>query len=337
MFIIQAPIEPLEERYSKQWKQWFKEEWKYNSRIFEGLTLTDEVKTGAFLDVYSTCYYKTSQMNSIINFIYNHEWFGQGEDNWVFFQDLWNPAVFQLAYIRSCAGLKFKIAGCFHAGTWDPTDFISKMGVGNWAKGLEDSLYDVSDLIFVATEFHKNLIKKDMYLNEIGKQKIKVTGFPIYADNIPKFNVERDPKLIIFPHRLTSDKRPDLVPLLKSKLGNGWNIVCTQENKRSKAEYYKLLQEASIAISFAEHENWGIAMQEALFCGCVPFMPDRLSYKEMYPSSLRYKDMDDLVKKILDTERDAINRDCEKINLKLKQNGRSAISNMKKEMKEYVS
>jgi len=77
------------------------------------------------------------------------------------------------------------------------------------------------------------------------------------------------------------------------------------------AEYSKLLHRADIVISTSSHEFFGIAMLEAIYCGCHPLLPERLSYPELVPASLHrpllhapvlYEDEEDLfstMKKIL--------------------------------------
>lgn len=51
-------------------------------------------------------------------------------------------------------------------------------------------------------------------------------------------------------------------------------------------EYSRLLHRADLVVSTSIHEFFGIAMMEAIYCGCHPLLPRRLSYPELIPESL---------------------------------------------------
>jgi len=56
----------------------------------------------------------------------------------------------------------------------------------------------------------------------------------------------------------------------------------------SRAAYIQVLQSADVVLSTAHHDFQGIAMLEAVACGCLPIAPNRLVYPELYPKSNLY-------------------------------------------------
>ncbi len=52
-------------------------------------------------------------------------------------------------------------------------------------------------------------------------------------------------------------------------------------------EYSGLLHRADIVVSTAIHEFFGTAIMEAIYCGCHPLLPNRLSYPELIPETLQ--------------------------------------------------
>ena len=51
------------------------------------------------------------------------------------------------------------------------------------------------------------------------------------------------------------------------------------------AQYKTLLRQADVVVSTAIHEFFGIAVVEAIYCGCFPVLPRRLTYPELVPQS----------------------------------------------------
>jgi glycosyltransferase involved in cell wall biosynthesis len=56
----------------------------------------------------------------------------------------------------------------------------------------------------------------------------------------------------------------------------------------SPADYRALLRAADVVLATALHEFQGLAVLEAVASGCLPAVPDRLSYSEIYPAPFRY-------------------------------------------------
>jgi len=52
--------------------------------------------------------------------------------------------------------------------------------------------------------------------------------------------------------------------------------------QKSRADYEQVLHTADIILSTANHEFFGMAVMEAAAAGCVPLLPNRLAYPELY-------------------------------------------------------
>lgn len=61
----------------------------------------------------------------------------------------------------------------------------------------------------------------------------------------------------------------------------------------ARADYLNLLRGADVVLSTAMHEFQGLAVMEAVSCGCVPLLPDRLAYPENYPAHYLYDSVPD--------------------------------------------
>ena len=337
MKVWNVPIESLEERYSAQWAEWFPREFHNLGVDFttvEGESLSDKIEVGSFLDVYSTNFYKAKQLCSLIKYIRNGE---IKDGDILFINDLWFPGLESLQYIRQGAKKKFKIAGIFHAGTYDSYDFLSRQGMCFWGEPLENSWLSFIDVIFVATEYHKGLLVNNRKVDE---KKIYVTGLPIYFDDYPKFKGEKQ-DIVVFPHRLDLEKCPmtfDSVKEVMASLNNGWQFIKSKEVVNSKKEYFELLSRSKIAVSFALQETWGIAQQEAVIYGNIPLVPDRLSYSEMYSPVFKFSNMRVFYEKLNSflNPSNYILTEVKILRRSLRDKGKEAISKMVEIMKEVL-
>ncbi len=288
MLVINLPIEPIESRYSIQWAQWFEEGFTQSGLSFLTINGTEgigEIRTGAFLDVIGTNLYKISQLRELVKFLSV-----QPKDSEIvlFFHDLWSPGLTNLAYLRDGLGMKnLKITGCLHAGSYDKYDFLSRKGMQRWALPFEKAMLEIVDEVFVATDFHKDLIMENFC---IPSEKISITGFPIRR--LKAADLDRDIDFVL-PHRLDEEKNPGDFHALPEEIPGVF--IKTKEHSSNRDEYLRLLNRSKIAVSFANQETWGIAMQEAVFMGCIPLVPDRLAYKEMYHPVFRYTSWSDLL------------------------------------------
>ena len=257
-----------------------------------GNRLTPIIETGQFLDVFDTHYWKATQLASMTQRIREQR---LDEDDVLLVLDAWNPAIEALAYMRDAGRRRFKIVGLFHAGTYDPWDFLTQARLERWAEHSERGWVKALDAICVATHFHRNLLGLHRTDDPLDMEKIYVTGFPMYAEEWQQHNRawEHRPMRIVFPHRVAPEKGPELWDRFKAEYercypNDAAEMVMTRELCKTKEDYYSLLGSARVAMSFARQETWGIAMLEAQSLGCYPVAPRWLSYPETCPQEWLY-------------------------------------------------
>lgn len=93
-----------------------------------------------------------------------------------------------------------------------------------------------------------------------------------------------------FKLAILGERQGDLVPdiFLKARETLGQRIVHFGYVP-DQASYFRWLEKGSMVVSTALQENFGMAMVEAMGCGCLPLLPDRLSYPEILPE--RFHDL----------------------------------------------
>ena len=285
-------IEPLDNRYTKQWQTHIPEMIKQTLPQLNVLQISgdntgyDKPSVGSFFDFSATMTYKNSQAHAISKLFSDNKI----KPNDIFlFTDAWNPTVHTVRYISELNNIPVKVYGIWHAGWYDKTDILGyTIKNTNWVKNLELSMFNAYDINFFGTGHHVDTFKAQ---HQIDKGRAMIVGYPLdYLKDISSdYNKKLD--MIVFPHRLNDDKAPyvfDHISNILSKLNS--NIICvkTQEHNLSKDLYYELIGKAKIVFSANKHENLGISTYECMRSGCVPVVPDKLSYTDIYPIQYRY-------------------------------------------------
>ena len=301
--IFLVPIEPLDNRYTKQWFDYIP------SRLtqefpdcqivnVEGYAQSYERPTaGAFFDFAATCEYKASQAKIIAQLFQS----GDVKPNDIFFfTDAWNQTIHYVQYIAELTNIPVKCVGIWHAGWYDPTDILGfTVKNSNWISQLEQSMFNAYDLNFFGTQQHWEKFKKRYPSAEYSKAR--VAGYPLdYLSQVSKLASFKDKrKMVVFPHRLNDDKAPYIFDWIKDYVRSTMqrmdiDFVKTQELGLSKEDYYKTLNESMVIFSANKHENLGIGTFEAMMLGSCPLVPDKLSYHEMYPDQYKYDAVEDM-------------------------------------------
>ena len=293
--LIYAPLEHLDQRYTTHLDRDIINYLNKNKKIYHYLdpkVINKGISNGSFLDSDNTIYRQFTQFNEFISLLLKRKKFSMGKDYTLFTTDLWNFSLLAVPYLNYFSGYNIKIKGVLHAGSFTDTDFVRDME--RVYKGFEEILFDITDTIYVASNFIKNdVIKKRI----VDPNKIVVSGLPIDEKglNLPKVDKE---DIVIFNGRNVDEKQPYLFEIMKEKLP--YKFINTQQKNYTKEEYYNLLNKSKVVVSFALQENFGYGIQEAVKLGCVPVLPNRLVYPEIYPQQNLYNTFEESIKKVKD-------------------------------------
>ena len=292
MTIFIVDIEAVDTRYTKQWKEYLPKQLRRATNedvvVISGGETPQATTPGAFLNFGGTNVYKSKQLETIGEMFCN----GQVTDgDYFLYTDAWNPTVIQLKYMAELLGVDVNIGGLWHAGSYDPHDFLGRLiGDKPWVRHAEMSMYECYDDNFYATDFHIDLFTDTMMDNyDVDMDKAIKVGWPMeyLKDSLTSYKGMEKRDLILFPHRVAPEKQVEIFRDLKERLPQYEFVVC-QEQELTKNEYHNLLGEAKIVFSANLQETLGISWYEGALVDAIPMVPDRLSYSEMALPEFKY-------------------------------------------------
>jgi len=291
VFII--PIEPIETRYTIEWYEHLPKLLSNNldSNVvqIDGTEVPPVTTPGAFLDFGATNIYKSSQLIKIAEMFRNGE--VKPGDRFLF-TDAWNTCVMQVKYMSSLLNIPVEIHGLWHAGSYDPHDFLGRLiHDKTWVNSTEKAMFHCYDYNWFATEFHIDMFKNNVFgaewKNEYN-QKCCRTGWPMeyMTETLAPYKQEKE-NIILFPHRLAPEKQHEIF-LKLSELLPEYEFITCQDKKLTKKEYHELLGKSKMIFSANLQETLGIGVPEGMAVDAIPCVPDRLSYVEMYDQQWKY-------------------------------------------------
>jgi glycosyltransferase involved in cell wall biosynthesis len=171
------------------------------------------------------------------------------------------------------------------------------------------------------------------HLHRLAEVREKATILPVgidlrRLDVVPALERSDKAPVILWNQRWEYDKAPEtffeaLYALAED--GTGFRVVISGRNHRPAAPEFEatrehfggrvvhfgyaaddaypvLLQRSDVVVSTAIHEFFGVAVVEAIYGGCFPVLPDRLSYPELIPEAHHdiclYPDFDGLLARL---------------------------------------
>src|SRR6056300_534978 len=292
MTIYIVDIEAVDTRYTKQWKEHLPKQLQRATNtevvVISGGETPQATTPGAFLNFGGTNVYKSKQLEQI------GEMFCEGKvktGDYFLYTDAWNPTVIQLRYMAELLGVDVSIGGLWHAGSYDPQDFLGRLiGSKPWVRHAEMSMFECYDDNFFASDFHIDMFT-DVFDEDyaLDYNSIKRVGWPMeyLKGSLDSYKGMEKRDLILFPHRVAPEKQVDIFRDLKERLPQYEFVVC-QEQELTKNEYHNLLGEAKLVFSANLQETLGISWYEGALVDTIPMVPDRLSYSEMALPEFKY-------------------------------------------------
>jgi len=288
-------LEAVETRYTSQWKQFLPAQLRqqgFDMETISGNSIPQATTPGAFLNFAGTNKYKSEQLVQI-SMMFANNVIKPGD--FFLYTDAWNPTVIQLKYMSELLGIPVKIGGLWHAGSYDPQDFLGRLiGDKPWVRSAEHSMFSCYDYNFFATKDHVEMFANcfgDWTADELieANETVKVVGWPMeyLRETILPYNLLTKKNRIMFPHRIAPEKQLEIFKDLEKEMPEyEWYVA--QEQTLSKDQYYTKLAESQMVFSANLQETLGISMYEGALLGAFPLVPDRLSYTEMWDPMFRY-------------------------------------------------
>lgn len=290
------PIEAHEQRYTEQWRRHLPEQLcraaedrgiDVRVHIVPGEMPDQQPTAGAFLDFAGTNVFKSTQIAEVARRFQRNE---VQPDDVFLFTDAWHPGVHQVRYMSALCGVPVRIVGLWHAGHYDPNDFLGRIKVEDapWARAMERALFEAYDVSAFATQAHIDLFRIGVGVSN-DDPRLALVGWPMEYLSRELEEANRTPKenIVLFPHRVAREKQADIFRDLAGEFRN-WKFEVCQDRPLTKAEYHNLLGRSRVVFSCSLQETLGIGCYEGVLAGAVPVVPDRLSYSEMYPAEFRY-------------------------------------------------
>ena len=303
--IFLVDLEYVETRYTAEWKT-FVPELLRNSFDKKGLLasnvtvisgpigIPDATTPGAFLNFGGTNIYKAAQVQRI------GELFCEGKvaagDQFIF-TDAWHPGIINLKYMSSLLNIPVKIHALWHAGSYDPADFLGRLiGDAPWVRHSELAFFECIDHNYFASDFHINMFietllgldKRTGRIRHMPTKKIIRSGWPMqYIEGFQRYQSTAKENIVLFPHRVAPEKQPEIFRDLAKEFPDYQFIVC-QDQQLKKSEYHQLLGKAKMVFSCSLQETLGISVPEGMQAGALALVPARLSYLEMYSVNEMY-------------------------------------------------
>ena len=165
MTVFLVDLESVPTRYTCEWKTHLPnllQKAGHNVQVISGPEDIPQATTpGAFLNFGGTNIYKSRQVEEISRL------FCAGSispgDHFIF-TDAWHPGIINLKYMSELLGIPVTTHGLWHAGSYDPQDFLGRLiGDKPWVRHAEKSFFFSYDHNYFATKFHIDMFARNLF------------------------------------------------------------------------------------------------------------------------------------------------------------------------------
>lgn len=318
MKVIYLPIEPYEERYTKQLLDWTMTAFArhkvtpvvvYGSNDGGGKPIRQALP----LDPFRRTQWAMSQMGNLA------ELWERGDvtsESVIYLQDMFHPGYETIPYLAATTGIHPTVFVQNCAQSMDIYDFTFKMR--EWMRPYERMVDESCAGIFVACHIHKELMLAAGF-----RGHVFVTGLPFDSKEV-RSRVEpirwgSRTNRVLFSSRFDREKNPDFFLALAQEAQGQPEFdgvefaVCTSSeelksnapealaNARrlqgrgviriyeglSKDEYYRLLADSKVHFNCASQDFWSNTLNEAAAFGVPTIAPSFRCFPEVIPNPLQ--------------------------------------------------
>lgn len=232
-------------------------------------------------------YYKSTQFNELYNDMVSGR-ISQGDI--LIFADAWNPMAMAVKYISLVSGINVTMIGCWRDGIYDMN---SKIRTGllrkpkRWAKSFERGLFDAYDFNCFISDIQLERFMRRYGLQD--RESVRVTGLPfgLLPSVRERYTRVEKKDIIVLPHDAADPDQREIFLALQRHMTDITFIDCHDLNMTSD-EYYSVLNRAKAVIAINLSESDPTNMYEGMLFGCVPIVPDKLIYSEIFPRKYWY-------------------------------------------------
>jgi glycosyltransferase involved in cell wall biosynthesis len=289
----------------------------FNVVVIDGEPLlNNEIKVGTFLDISSTCHYKSTQLQEISKLFHNKK----VEDGSVFFfADIEFWGIEQVRLLADMNHVKVFLTGFLHAASYTIGDAFEI--AREYQKYIEVGWVAALDRVYVGSEYHKQAFYKRRLvpIRHPGlANRIVVTKNPMFEGDYAFKGCIKEKRMLL-TNRFDVEKNPHLTVemfLELKKQNPDWEFIITTSRKTfrtnfsnaemvnmyqrmgeagivlkvglTKDEYHEELERAAIVVSHSPEENYGICVAESIIYGCFPLLANCASHPEFVYSDEEY-------------------------------------------------